>query len=58
MAIYAAEPASPSEDALRLLATWAATLDPHQQDGASRDATQQSTEHAGDQQLVDPKKHT
>jgi transcriptional regulator with XRE-family HTH domain len=48
MAIYAAEPGSPSEDGLRLLATWAATLDSHEQDGAPRDATQQSTEHAGD----------
>jgi hypothetical protein len=27
LTIYAAEPGSPSEDALRLLASWAASLD-------------------------------
>jgi transcriptional regulator with XRE-family HTH domain len=29
LTIYAAQPGSPSEDALRLLASWAATQDPH-----------------------------
>ena len=28
MAVYTAEPGSPSHDALNLLASWAATLDP------------------------------
>jgi hypothetical protein len=28
MAVYSAEPGSPSHDALNLLASWAATLDP------------------------------
>jgi transcriptional regulator with XRE-family HTH domain len=48
MAVYAAEPASPSEDGLRLLAAWAATLDPHVQDGAPLDSARHSTEHADD----------
>jgi hypothetical protein len=39
MTVYAAEPASPSEDGLRLLASWAAStrLDDH--DGIPREAT-------------------
>lgn len=48
LCIYAAEPGSPSEDGLRLLAAWAASLDPHQQDGAPLDSARHSTEHADD----------
>jgi transcriptional regulator with XRE-family HTH domain len=48
MAIYAAEPGSPSEEGLRLLATWAATLDPNQPDDAPLDSARHSTKHTDD----------
>ena len=35
LTIYAAEPGSPSEDALRLLASWAASLETHVAGAAS-----------------------
>jgi hypothetical protein len=36
MAVYAAEPGSPSHDALNLLASWAATADRAETGGAVR----------------------
>jgi hypothetical protein len=49
MTVYAAEPASPSEDGLRLLASWAASTHVDDHEEIPRDATQQhSTKHADD----------
>jgi len=49
LTFYTAEPGSPSEDALRLLASWAATIP-----GSDRqDAGQQTPGAAGDQAGVD-----
>jgi hypothetical protein len=36
MLAYAAEPTTPSEDAVKLLASWAATQDTNAQSGAAR----------------------
>lgn len=48
LGIYAAEPGSPSEDGLRLLASWAASLPPARDHVAPLDATRQGTERAGE----------
>ncbi|WP_194924260.1 helix-turn-helix transcriptional regulator [Catenulispora pinisilvae] len=43
MSVYSPEPGSPSEDAMALLASWAATMDREQEDARQADARQADT---------------
>jgi hypothetical protein len=57
MTVYAAEPGSPTEDGLRLLASWAASGPADEHNDIPLDATRRSTKHADDEKRS-AKEHT